>query len=107
MSQRVHLPAHVLQHLVHGIDLHFAFLKTLQGKADSHMLSCLHEQGSICIVGRYVSGEAFQQLLDVELGIAISLGEFFLQLLRLNVGFAAHFSKSGEKAYGLDDFLFL
>ena len=89
------------------VDLHFAFLKALQGKADRHVLGCLHEKGRICVFGRHVSGEAFQQLLDVELGIAISFGEFFLQVLRLNVGIAAHFSKSGEKAYGLDDFLFL
>ena len=44
------------------------------------MLGCLQRSGvSVFSVGTLA--EAFQQLLNVELGIAISLGEFFLQLL--------------------------
>ena len=43
LAQGVHLPAHVLHHLVHGIDLHFAFLESFQSEAYGHMLGRLHQ----------------------------------------------------------------
>ena len=42
LPQGLHLPAHVLQHLVNRIDLDVALLEALHGEADRHMLRGLH-----------------------------------------------------------------
>src|SRR2546430_5731909 len=95
------------QHLVHRVDLHFAFLKALQSEANGHMLSRLHEKGCVRVLRRNRGGQALQQLLYVEFSIGIGLSEFLLQLLGLHVGITANFPKSREQADSLDNFLFL
>ena len=97
----------MFQHLVDCIDLHFAFLKTLEGEADGHVLSRLHQKRRVRVLCRNRGGQPLQQLLDVKLSIGISLGEFLLQLLGLHVGIAAHFSESGQQPDGLNDLFFL
>ena len=44
---------------MHRIDLDFAFLKTFQGEADSHMFSRLHEKWCVRIFGRDIRGQTF------------------------------------------------
>ena len=66
-AQRVHLPAHVLHHLVHGIYFDFALLVALQGKAYGHVLGGLHQQGSILLlVLCRLRGQTAQKLLKIQ-----------------------------------------
>ena len=44
LPERVHLPAHVLEHLVNGVDLDFALLEPVESEADRHVLSRFHKQ---------------------------------------------------------------
>ena len=54
LAQCVHLPAHVFEHLVHGVDLYFAALETLHGEADGHVLGRFHEQRRVRFSGIHV-----------------------------------------------------
>ena len=51
--------------------------------------------------------QASQQLLQVDFGIGVNRGQFFLQGRGIGAGVAAHFSKSSQQTDGLDDFFFL
>ena len=48
LAQRVHLPAHVLHHVVDGVDLDFAALIAVEGEFDGHAFGGLHQQR--CVV---------------------------------------------------------
>ena len=50
LTERVHLPAHVLHHLVHGVYFDLAFLVTLESKANRHVLSRFHQQRLIILI---------------------------------------------------------
>ena len=79
LTQGVHLAAHVLHHLVHRVDLHFAFLESFQSEADGHVLGRFHQQGSVVrLLCCGLSRETAQQLLQIDLGIGINRAEFFL-----------------------------
>ena len=60
LTQRVHLPAHMLHHLVDGIDFDFAALIAVQSVFDGHVLGGLHQQGRVggTGIGGSLSGEA-------------------------------------------------
>ncbi len=103
LAERVHLPAHVLHHLVDSVHANFALLITLQGEADGHVLSSFHEQRCIRLFLGHVRGQAFEQLLQVELGVGVGLAQFFLQDRSLGFVFA-DLSETGEQANCLNDF---
>ena len=107
LPQRVHLPAHMLQHLMHGVDLDISLLEALHGKTDGHVLSRLHQQGRIVLFRGILRSQSFQQLLQVKLGIRIGLGQFFLHQLRLGPGVGTDFSEFSEQPDGLNNLFFL
>ena len=102
------MPAHVLQHLVNRVDLHFAFLIALQGKANGHMLGRLHQQRGLPIVFlRNRGGKGLQKLLKIDLRIRAGFTEFLLQRFWAGIGILSDLPKMREEANGLGDFLFL
>ena len=110
LAQRVHLPAHVLHHLVHRVDLHFALLEAFQGEPNGHVLGRFHQQGSVVRLLRIdidLGSQTPEQLLQVDFGIGVNRGQLFLQSRGIGIGVAAYFAKSGQQADGLDDFFFL
>ena len=110
LAQGVHLPAHVLHHLVHRVDLHFALLEAFQGETNGHVLGRFHQQRSVVRLLRVdidLGSQAAQQLLQVDFGVGVNRGQFFLQCRGIGVGVAAYFSKSSQQPDGLDDFFFL
>src|SRR5208337_2267916 len=72
LAERVHLPAHVLHHVVDGVDLDFAALIAVEGEFNRHGFSRLHQKrGVIAAVGvvlRSLLGQAFEQLGEIDLG---------------------------------------
>ncbi len=61
---------------------------------------------SVCSDGG-LGRETSQQLLQIDLGVGVNRGQFFLQGCGIGAGIAADFSKSGQQANGLNDFFFL
>ena len=107
LAQGVHLPAHVLQHLVDGVDLHFAFLIALQGEANGHMLGRFHQQrGPSIVVLRNGRGEGLQELLQIDLRIWAGLAELLPQRFRVGIWILTGLPEMCKQANGLDDFLF-
>ena len=85
-AQRVHLPAHVLHHLVDGVDLDLALLIPLQREADRHVLGRFHQQRRIFLprIGGF-RRQTSQQLLQVQTRIRVGLSQFLLDVFFLNV----------------------
>src|SRR5579872_304137 len=93
---------------MHGVDLHFALLVALEGKADGHVLGRFHEQRSIFFLRcRGLRSEASQQLLQVQPRIRIGRGDILLQVFFFYVRVFLHLAETGEQANGLDDLLLL
>ena len=111
LAERVHLPAHVLHHVVDGVDLDFAALITVEGEFDGHAFGGLHQKrGVVGVAGVVLSslrGQTFEQLGEIDLGAFGSLAEFGLEIFRGSVGILHRLAKMREQANGLDDFLFL
>ena len=51
LPQRVHLPAHVFEHLVDGVDLDLSLLEAFHGEANGHVLRGFHEQRRVGLFG--------------------------------------------------------
>ena len=61
LAERVHLPAHVLHHVVDGVDLDIAALIAVEGELDGHALGGLHQQRSVIAVAGAVLGSLRRQ----------------------------------------------
>ncbi len=111
LAERVHLPAHVLHHVVDSVDLDFTALIAVEGEFNRHAFSGLHQKRRvIAVVGvvlRSLRGQAFEQLREIDLGAFGSLAQLNLEIFRGSVGILHRLAKMGEQANGLDDFLFL
>ncbi len=64
LAERVHLPAHMLHHVVDGIDLDFAALIAVEGEFNRHAFCRLHQKRGVIAVARRVlrnlRGQAFE-----------------------------------------------
>ena len=100
-AQCIHLPAHVLHHLMDGIDLHFAVLEAVQGKADGHVLGGLHKKRSFALIRCFVGGQVCQQLLQIDFGVGVDCTQFSLQKIGRHTGITPNLAKLGEQADGL------
>ena len=111
LAERVHLPAHVLHHVVDGVDLDVAALVAVESEADGHALGGLHQHRCLVvvriIVHRRFGGQTLEQLGEIDLGGFGSLGDLGLEVFRGSVGIMQRLAKMGEQANRLDDFLFL
>ena len=111
LAERVHLPAHVLHHVVDSVDFDFAALIAVEGEFDGHAFGGLHQQrGVIGVAGVVLSsllGQTFEQLGEIDLGAFGRLAEFDLEVFRGSVGILHCLAKMSEQANGLNDFLFL
>src|SRR5712691_11566137 len=109
LAQRVHLPAHVLHHLVHGVNFHFALGIPFQSEANCHVLSRLHQQRRVffLLLSSCLGRQASQQLLQVQPRVRIGLAHFFLESFRTNSWIALHLAETSEEANRLNHFRFL
>ena len=111
LAERVHLPAHVLHHVVDGVDFDFAALIAVEGEFNRHAFSGLHQKRGVVAVARVVlrslRGQAFEQLREIDLGAFGRLAQFNLEIFRGSVGILHCLAEMGEQANGLNDFLFL
>ena len=65
------------------------------------------KQRRIVLFRGILRSQTFQQLLQVELGVGIDLGQFVLQRFCLGAGVGADFSEFSKQTDGLNDFFFL
>ena len=96
LAQRVHLTAHVLHHLVHGVDLHFALLESFEGEANCHVLGRFHQQWRVIGALVCLRCESFQQTLKVHPRVCWGLDQFLLELRRVEIDSLRGFSKVGQ-----------
>src|ERR1700733_2371569 len=71
LAECVHLPAHVLHHVVDGVHLDIAALIAVEGELDRHTFGGFHQQRCIVAVGRFLRslrGQTFEQLREIDFG---------------------------------------
>ncbi len=106
-AQRIHLPAHVLHHLVHGIHFDFAFLIALQSETDRHVLGRLHQQRRVLLVRRGFRRQAPEQLLQAQPRIRIGLNQILLDIFFFDARILLYLPEPGQQPDRLNHFLLL
>ena len=83
LAERVHLPAHVLHHVVDGVDLDVAALVAVEREFDGHGLGGLHQKRGVPVfvgvVLRSLRGQTFQQVGQIDFGAFGGLADFGLE----------------------------
>src|SRR5690348_7105672 len=73
------LLVHAIEHLAHGIDFHFAALKSLESKLDRQMFGQLHEDGFVRFACRGLGCETSDGSPQILLGAARQFRHLFLE----------------------------
>src|SRR5690348_3637130 len=73
------LLVHAIEHLAHGIDFHFAALKSLQSKLDRKMFGQFDEDGFVRLACRGLGCETSDGSPQILLGAARQFRHFFLE----------------------------
>ena len=83
LTERIHLPAHVVHHVVDGIDLDVAPLIAVESEFDGHAFGRLHQKRCvIAFVGdvlRSLRSQTFKQLGEIDFGAFGYLAQFGLR----------------------------
>src|SRR5690348_8864735 len=73
------LLVHAVEHLAHGIDSHFAALKSLESKLDRQMFGQFHEDGFVRLACRRLGCETSDGSPQILLGAARQFSHLFLE----------------------------
>jgi len=89
LTERIHLPAHVLHHLVDGIDLDIAALITVEANLIAMLSAAFIKSGvslPSAVLFRKLARPDFEQLGEIDFGAFGRLAELDLQIVLGGIG---------------------